>query len=86
MKKLAALYKRVSKSGGMTIPAQLRRSLNIQKGDGFEIVESNGELTLKPYQPRCVFCDSQTDVIKYKGKHVCPVCVQSLGGALSGRT
>lgn len=69
-------YKRLSKSGSINIPVQLRREYGIRDGDAFEIdVSKDGTVLLKPHVPRCVFCGGTEDVMKMNGKGICPECV-----------
>ncbi|HWR60911.1 MAG TPA: AbrB family transcriptional regulator, partial [Clostridia bacterium] len=31
---------------------------------------------LKKYEPACIFCGNAKDVIVYKGKNICPACME----------
>lgn len=69
-------HKRLSKSGSINIPVQLRREYGIRDGDAFEIdVSPDGTVLLKPYVPRCVFCGNTEDVTQMNGKGICVNCV-----------
>ncbi|WP_113673477.1 AbrB/MazE/SpoVT family DNA-binding domain-containing protein [Vallitalea guaymasensis] len=72
---LPSVYRRISKSGAITIPAFIRREQNIEGGDGFEIIIQDGMMILKAYNPRCVFCNTTKDVKLFKDKHVCNRCI-----------
>lgn len=69
-------YKRLSKSGSINIPVQLRREYGIRDGDAFEIdVSKDGTILLRPHVPRCVFCGESEDVKQMNGKGICVKCV-----------
>jgi transcriptional pleiotropic regulator of transition state genes len=40
-------------------------------GRGFE-----DDIILKKYEPACIFCGNAKDVIQYKGKNICPACME----------
>ena len=72
--------KRVTKSGGISIPVGLRRELNLQPGDALDVeVDGIGRVILAPHLPRCVFCDSTERVVTYNGKGICQACVSVIG-------
>ena len=37
-------------------------------------------IVLKKFQPACIFCDSEKDIIEFRGKNVCPRCYQEMSG------
>ena len=72
--------KRVTKSGGISIPVGLRRELNLQPGDALDVeVDGIGRVILAPHLPRCVFCGSTEGVVTYNGKGICQACADAVG-------
>lgn len=71
-------YKKISKSGGLTIPADFRRDFNYVPGDAVDINMVDGKLIIAPHTPRCIFCGGVHKLGKYKGKDVCMECVTLL--------
>lgn len=72
--------KRVTKSGGISIPVGLRRELNLQPGDALDVeVDGIGRVILAPHLPRCVFCGSTKGVVTYNGKGICQACADVVG-------
>lgn len=69
-------YKKVSSHGSINIPVAMRRELGIQGGDPMEVSLSNGKVTVKPYLPRCIFCETNDAAIVhgYRGKFICANC------------
>lgn len=72
--------KRITKSGGISIPVGLRRELNLQPGDALDVeVDGKGRVILAPHLPRCVFCGSTEEVRTYNGKGICQACAELIG-------
>ena len=71
-------YKKISKSGGLTIPSDIRREFDYTPGDAVDINVEKGKLIITPHTPRCTFCSGVSKVEKYKGKGVCKACVTIL--------
>lgn len=72
------MFRKLSKGGFVTLPAQLRRSMNLKPEDGFDVTEEAGRIILTPYTPRCVFCDSKKEVIKHRNQNVCKLCREEM--------
>ncbi len=73
------IHKKINKTGGLTIPAKVRRDLNIQNGDGLEINVVDGGIMIQPYQPRCVFCETNENVVaSIKEKYICNTCMDKI--------
>lgn len=68
-------HKVISKGGGLTIPADIRRLYSFQGGDAVDISVVDGRLVISPHTPRCVFCQGQENVGKHMGRYVCRSCV-----------
>lgn len=71
-------FKKLSKAGGITIPADLRRDLGIQEGAGFDISVSEGTIILEKHTPTCVFCGEYATK-KHMGKDICDNCSAAIG-------
>jgi len=72
-------FKKVNKNGGFTLPLEMRRSLNINPGDSFEVTyNSHGNILLKRYAARCILCGGDSGVDYFKGKPVCASCAAEL--------
>lgn len=63
--------------GRVVIPKELRRGLNVNPGDSFEIfLDDSGNVILTPVRSHCVFCGSNSDL---KVKNEIPVCENCVG-------
>ena len=72
--------KRVSKSGGISIPVGLRRELAIRPGDALDVeTDAQGNVVLKRHLPRCVLCGSTENVNIFMGKGICRACAGQIG-------
>lgn len=70
--------KKVSKSGSVTIPAHIRKSLGIFAGDTFKIEESEDGIVLKRNYGHCIFCGTDIKLKKFKSFYVCEGCVKKV--------
>lgn len=59
---------------------ELRRTLDIEEKDSLEIYMDGPSIVLRKFQPACIFCDSEKDIIEFHGKNVCPQCFQEMRG------
>jgi transcriptional pleiotropic regulator of transition state genes len=76
--KSTGIVRKVDELGRVVIPIELRRTLNIAEKDALEIYVDGEHIILKKYEPACIFCGNARNVINYKGKNICPDCVEEL--------
>lgn len=73
------MERKISKSGGITIPSNLRLQLGIQGKEKINIeTRDNGDIVIKRIQGTCIFCSSVDNVQSFKGKFVCDRCKEEL--------
>ncbi|NEZ74284.1 AbrB/MazE/SpoVT family DNA-binding domain-containing protein [Clostridium botulinum] len=77
--KSTGIVRKVDELGRIVIPKELRRTLNIEEGDGLEIYTEGEQIILKKYEPCCIFCGEAKEVINFKGKNICKICLKELG-------
>ena len=79
-------YKKLSSHGSINIPIALRRQIGLQGGDPMEVsLEKDGTISIKPYSPRCMFCESTEDVKKMQlGKYICRGCTEKAAELMEG--
>jgi len=76
--KSTGIVRKVDELGRVVIPIELRRNLNIDVKDALEIFIEGEHIILKKYAPACIFCGQAKDVEVFKGKNICPACLQDL--------
>ena len=76
--KSTGIVRKVDELGRVVIPIELRRNLDINVKDALEIFVDGERIVLKKYAPACIFCGQAKDVDAYKGKNICPACLNEL--------
>lgn len=72
-------HKVISKGGGLTIPADIRREHNaFLGGEAVDLTVQDGKLIIAPHTPKCLFCDSVDGVTKFQGRYICKACVSRM--------
>jgi transcriptional pleiotropic regulator of transition state genes len=74
--KSTGIVRKVDELGRVVIPIELRRTLSIEEKDSLEIYVDGEHIILKKYEPACIFCGNAKDVVQYKGKNICPACME----------
>ena len=76
--KSTGIVRKVDELGRIVLPIGMRRTLDIAEKDSLEIYVEGTSVILKKYKPSCIFCDSNKDVVQFKGKNVCPKCLREI--------
>ena len=76
--KATGIVRPVDPLGRVVIPVELRRTLGIKTDDSLEVFVDGDYIMLKKYEPACIFCNSATNVVNYRGKNVCLECIRQL--------
>ena len=76
--KSTGIVRKVDELGRVVIPIELRRTLDIEIKDPIEIFVEGDSIILKKYQPSCIFCNSMSNIVFYKGKNVCANCIDEI--------
>ena len=80
--KSTGIVRKVDELGRIVLPIEMRRTLDIAEKDALEIYVEGNAVILKKYKPSCIFCDSNKDIVQFKGKNVCPKCLRDLSDLL----
>ena len=71
--------KKINKSGGITLPAHVRKSLGISEGEKIKIeMQDDGNILLKRIVGSCIICGSNEELIKINDKYVCKECLDAI--------
>lgn len=76
--------KKITKAGGITIPADVRRNHNLFPGDAVDIASNGSQIVFTAHMDRCFICQDEHDVVNYEGKTFCQNCIKALGGMING--
>jgi transcriptional pleiotropic regulator of transition state genes len=76
--KATGIVRKVDELGRIVLPIELRRTLDIDQKDDVEIYVEGDSIILTKYRPSCIFCSNTKDIVKFKGKNVCPKCLKAL--------
>lgn len=76
--KSTGLVRRLDPVGRLVLPSELREQLEIVEGTPLEVFVDGSCVLLKLYQPNCIFCNETSNVTMYKGKRVCPDCLDNI--------
>lgn len=68
--KSTGIVRNLDNLGRVTLPIELRRSLDIDIKDPVEIFVDGDSIVLKKYQPVDIFTGSNKDLIEYQGKMI----------------
>ena len=76
--KSTGIVRKVDELGRIVLPVELRRTLDIAEKDSLEIYVDGNTIVLKKYEPSCIFCGNSKDVFVFKGRNICPTCMEEL--------
>lgn len=76
--KSTGIVRKVDELGRIVLPIELRRTLDIAEKDSLEIYVDGNTIVLKKYEPSCIFCGNSKDVFVFKGRNICPACMEEL--------
>lgn len=77
--KSTGIVRKVDELGRVVLPIELRRTLDINEKDSLEIFVDGNQIILQKYEPACIFCQSNGDIVSFCGKNVCRNCLNKLG-------
>ncbi|MDD6919901.1 MAG: AbrB/MazE/SpoVT family DNA-binding domain-containing protein [Eubacteriales bacterium] len=72
------IIRKVDELGRVVLPMELRKKLNINIKDPLEIFVDGETILLKKYEPTCVFCGNDKDVVNVNEKNICKNCIEEL--------
>ncbi len=72
------ILRKVDGLGRITLPMELRRTLDISEHDQLEIYLDEDVVVLRKSEKSCVFCGSTVRLITYNEKYICQDCIETL--------
>ena len=75
------ITRRVDEMGRIVLPAELRRSLELETGTPLEILTDGNSIVLRKSAHQCAFCgtNNEEELSPYRGKYICDQCRRDLG-------
>ena len=77
--KSTGIIRRVDELGRVVIPIEIRNQFNIVEKDPIEIYVSGYNIILKKFEPNCIFCGNNENLLTYNDKLLCSDCASKIG-------
>ena len=74
----SGISRRVDELGRIVIPKEMRNKLDIKPECALEITLDGDTIVLKKDISSCIFCGSENAEAVFRGKHVCPECLNEI--------
>lgn len=68
--KSTGIVRRLDELGRITLPIELRRTLDVSERDPLEIFVDEGRIILQKYEPTDIFNGNKDNLIEFQGKKV----------------
>ncbi len=72
------IVRKVDELGRIVLPIELRRTMDIEEHDLLEISTQEDLIILRKYQPTCIFCGAEEDLLPHRNKRICRFCLAAL--------
>ena len=76
--KSTGIIRRVDELGRVVIPIEIRNQFNIVEKDPIEIYVDGSSIILKKFEPNCIFCGNNKDLLSYNDKLICSDCADKI--------
>ena len=74
------IVRNVDSVGRIVLPAELREVFGIKESGGLlEFFVDKDTIILKKFEPTCIFCGNEDNIIIYKDKKSCKACAKQIG-------
>lgn len=77
MKSLGTV-RHIDELGRIVLPIETRKRLGLEPKDPVEIFVEKDRITIKKYEPACIFCGGESHLVDYKDKKICAFCLSEL--------
>lgn len=72
--------RKLNKRGGLTIPAEIRRYMDLEGGDKFMVKQLlTGDILLERLTGTCCVCGEYKGLRQKNGRYICPDCLKEEG-------
>ena len=76
--KSTGIVRKMDELGRVVIPIEIRNQFNIMEKDTIEIYVDGSSIILKKYEPNCIFCGNNENLINYNDKLICEECSKKI--------
>jgi len=76
--KSTGIVRKIDELGRIVLPAEMRRTYDINEKDAVEIFTQGDMIILKKYNEVCIICGSSADLKTFKDKSICSKCQKEL--------
>jgi len=76
--KNTGVVRRLDELGRITLPMELRKTMNLKEKDALQISVEDGKIILEKYTPSDIFTGETEDLIEYCGKKISIHTIQKL--------
>lgn len=76
--KSTGIIRRVDELGRVVIPIEIRNQFHIMEKDPIEIYVNGSTIVLKKFEPNCIFCGNNQDLLSYHDKLICSECANKI--------
>ena len=76
--KSTGITRKIDQLGRIVIPAEIRKTLEMEFKTRLEIKIEGEKVILSKYKERCAFCNSTDKVSKFRGKNICEKCIEEI--------
>ncbi len=77
--KSTGIIRKVDELGRVVIPIEIRNQFNIIEKDPIEIYVNGSSIILKKFEPNCIFCSNNQNLLSYHDKLICTECADKIG-------
>ena len=80
--KNTGVIRRLDELGRITLPMELRKSMNLKERDALQISVDNGRVVLENYTPCVIFTGATEDLVEFRGKKISKSTIRELAKLL----
>ena len=80
--KNTGVIRRLDELGRITLPMELRKSMNLKERDALQISVDNGRVDLEKYTPCDIFTGATEDLVEFRGKKISKSTIRELAKLL----
>ena len=81
--KSSGIVRKVGELGRIVIQVGHRKKLNIKDNmDLVEIFNEGDMIIIKKYEPSCMFCNEDNELIEFKDRKICKKCLAEINKSL----